>query len=43
VPTRLNEQQRKLFQELERSLEPEQIGTSQDAGFFGRLRSALGL
>jgi molecular chaperone DnaJ len=43
VPTRLTEQQRRLFQELERSLETEQIGGQQDAGFFGRLRSALGL
>ena len=43
VPTRLNDQQRKLFQELERSLEPEQIAGQQDEGFFGRLRSALGL
>ena len=43
VPTRLNDQQRRLFQELERSLEPEQIGGQQDEGFFGRLRNALGL
>ena len=43
VNKKLNEQQRKLFQELERSLEPEQIAGQQDAGFFGRLRSALGL
>ncbi len=43
VPTRLNEQQRRLFQELERTLDPEQIGGQQDEGFFGRLRSALGL
>jgi molecular chaperone DnaJ len=43
VPTRLTDQQRKLFQELERSLEPEQIASQQDEGFFGRLRSALGL
>jgi molecular chaperone DnaJ len=43
VPTRLSDQQRKLFLELEKSLEPEQIGGQQDDGFFGRLRSALGL
>ena len=43
VPSRLTDQQRKLFQELEKSLEPEQIGGQQDEGFFGRLRSALGL
>ncbi len=42
VPTRLNEQQRRLFQELEKSLEPEQIG-GQDEGFFGRIKNALGL
>jgi molecular chaperone DnaJ len=43
VPTRLTDQQRRLFQELAESLEPEQIGGQQDEGFFGRLRSALGL
>jgi molecular chaperone DnaJ len=43
VPTRLNDHQRRLFQELEKSLDPEQIGGQQDDGFFGRLRSALGL
>ncbi|HMP42726.1 MAG TPA: molecular chaperone DnaJ, partial [Roseiflexaceae bacterium] len=43
VPTRLNDQQRKLFQELEKSLDPEQIGDHQDEGLFGRIKSALGL
>jgi molecular chaperone DnaJ len=43
VPSRLNDQQRRLFQELADSLEPEQIGGQPDEGFFGRLRSALGL
>jgi molecular chaperone DnaJ len=43
VPSRLTDHQRRLFQELEKSLEPEQIGGQQDEGFFGRLRSALGL
>lgn len=43
VPARLTDQQRRLFQELEKSLEPEQLGGQQDEGFFGRLRSALGL
>jgi hypothetical protein len=28
---------------LEKSLDPVQIGEGQDDGFFGRLRSALGL
>ncbi len=43
TPTKLTDQQRRLFQELERSMEPEEIGAQQDEGFFGRLRSALGL
>jgi len=43
VPTRLNDQQRRLFQELAESLDMEQIGGQRDDGFFGRLKSALGL
>jgi molecular chaperone DnaJ len=43
VPTRLTDHQRRLFQELEKSLENEPIGGTQDEGFFGRLKSALGL
>lgn len=43
IPTNLNDQQRRLFQELEKSLDPHQIGDGQDEGFFGRLKSALGL
>jgi molecular chaperone DnaJ len=43
VPTRLNDHQRRLFQELAESLEAEEIGGHQDEGFFGRLKSALGL
>jgi molecular chaperone DnaJ len=43
VPTRLTDQQRRLFQELEKLLEPEQIPSEHDEGFFGRLRSALGI
>lgn len=43
VPNRLTDQQRRLFQELEKSLDPEEIGGQQDEGFFGRLKSALGL
>jgi molecular chaperone DnaJ len=43
VPSRLTEQQRRLFQELEKSLEPEEIGGHQDDGLFGRIRNALGL
>jgi molecular chaperone DnaJ len=43
VPNKLTEQQRRLFQELEKSLDTEQIGGERDEGFFGRLRSSLGL
>ncbi len=43
VPTKLNDHQRKLFQELADLLEHEPIGGQQDEGFFGRLKSALGL
>lgn len=43
VPKKLTEQQRRLFQELDKALDPVQIGEGQDEGFFGRLRSALGL
>jgi molecular chaperone DnaJ len=43
VPARLNDHQRRLFQELADSLAPEQIGGQQDEGFFGRLKSTLGL
>lgn len=44
VPKKLNEQQRKLFQELDRSLDIERVGEEhQDEGFFSRIKSALGL
>lgn len=43
VPDRLTDQQRKLFQELAESLDQTQIGGQQDEGFFGRLKSTLGL
>jgi molecular chaperone DnaJ len=43
VPTNLNDQQRRLFQELEKSLESHQIGEEQDDGFFSRLKNAFGL
>lgn len=43
VPTKLNDTQRRLFQELEKSLDTEQIGQDRDGGFFGRLKSSLGL
>jgi molecular chaperone DnaJ len=43
VPKKLTEQQRKLFQELAQTMEPEPIGQDRDEGFFHRLRDVLGL
>jgi molecular chaperone DnaJ len=43
VPSRLNDQQRKLFQELSKSLGKEPVAQERDDGFFGRIRDALGL
>ena len=43
IPTDLNDQQRRLFQELEKSLDSHSIGGDQDEGFFGRIKNALGL
>jgi molecular chaperone DnaJ len=43
VPTRLNEQQRKLFQELSKTLDPEDSVGARDDGLFGRIRDALGI
>lgn len=42
IPTKLNDQQRRLFQELERSLEPGQVGEQRDEGFFGKIRDFFG-
>jgi molecular chaperone DnaJ len=42
VPTKLNDQQRRLFQELEKALEPGQVTAEHDESFFGRLKSSLG-
>ncbi|EFO81999.1 chaperone protein DnaJ [Oscillochloris trichoides DG-6] len=42
VPNRLNDHQRKLFQELARTFDPEDQG-EHDEGFFGRIKDALGL
>lgn len=42
VPSRLNDQQRKLFQELARTFDPEDQ-TDRDDGFIGRIKDALGL
>lgn len=43
VPTKLTDQQRRLFQELEKTLDVEPITGNHDDGFFGRIKSALGL
>ncbi|MCS6938436.1 MAG: molecular chaperone DnaJ [Roseiflexaceae bacterium] len=43
VPTNLTDHQRRLFEELARSLENEPIGNQRDEGFFGRIKNALGL
>ncbi|RRR77662.1 MAG: molecular chaperone DnaJ [Candidatus Viridilinea halotolerans] len=44
VPQRLTEQQRRLFQELARTFEPEdQHDQERDEGLFGRIKDALGL
>jgi molecular chaperone DnaJ len=43
VPQRLNDQQRKLFQELSKLLGKEPVAQERDDGFFGRIRDALGL
>lgn len=43
VPTNLNDHQRRLFEELARSLDKEPIGNQRDEGFFGRIKNALGL
>lgn len=42
VPKKLNEHQRKLFQELAESLDTEPVGNTRDDGFFSRIRDALG-
>jgi molecular chaperone DnaJ len=42
VPPKLNEQQRRLFQELARTFDPEEQG-ERDEGFLGRIKDALGL
>ena len=44
VPEKLNDQQRRLFQELARSFEPDdQQNGERDEGLFGRIKDALGL
>ena len=43
VPQRLTEHQRRLFQELARTFDPEDQSGDRDEGFFGRIKDALGL
>jgi molecular chaperone DnaJ len=43
VPDRLSDQQRKLFQELAKTFDPEDPAGERDDGFFGRIKDALGL
>lgn len=43
VPKKLSDQQRKLFQELYKTLEREEPGQERDESFFGRIKDALGI
>jgi molecular chaperone DnaJ len=43
VPTKLNENQRRLFQELGKTLGTEPLEQHRDESFFSRLRDALGI
>ncbi|NJK80175.1 MAG: molecular chaperone DnaJ [Chloroflexaceae bacterium] len=43
VPTKLTDQQRKLFQELAKTMDPESVSEDRDDSFFGRLKDALGI
>ena len=43
VPTKLTEEQRRLFDELSRTFGSKHPGQERDAGFIGRIRGALGL
>lgn len=43
VPDKLDEQQRRLFQELAKTFNPEDQQGERDDGFFGRIKDALGL
>jgi molecular chaperone DnaJ len=42
VPTNLGEEQRQLAEQLDESLEPENLGPKQDQGLFSRVRRAFG-
>ncbi len=43
VPRKLNDQQRRLFQELAATLEKESPEGERDEGFFGRIKDVLGI
>lgn len=43
VPTRLTDQQRKIFQELAKTMGPDDHDGDRDDGFFGRIKDALGI
>jgi molecular chaperone DnaJ len=43
VPTKLTDQQRKLFVELSKALDPEDQNGDRDEGLFGRIKDAFGL
>ncbi|NJP07581.1 MAG: molecular chaperone DnaJ [Chloroflexaceae bacterium] len=43
TPEKLTDQQRKLLQDLARTLETESPSSDRDEGFFGRIRDALGI
>ncbi len=43
VPTRLSDEQRRLFQELGKTLDSGRIDHERDEGFFSRIKDALGI
>jgi molecular chaperone DnaJ len=43
IPTKLNDQQRRLLHELAKTFEPEDPSSARDDGFFGRIKDALGI
>jgi hypothetical protein len=42
VPANLGEEQRRLVEQLDESLEPENLGPQHGEGLFSRVRRALG-
>lgn len=43
VPTKLTDHQRKLFEELSKTMQPEDSTGERDDGLFGRIKDALGI